>query len=136
MVGASEIARGQGVDLQYAQQILQRLRKGGIIDSVRGPSGGYRLCRPASEITLRDILVATEGETFEIICESRPVNAERCSMSNDCGLRGLWRDLRDHVDIFLRKQTLEDLSRMTNFVFAETSPHAVDHAPVKIGGGH
>jgi len=138
--GAAEIAKSQGIDLQYAQQILQRLRRGGIVDSVRGPAGGYHLCRPANLITLGDVLVATEGETFEVICDAKPINGERCGASSQCGLRSLWHELKDHVDEFLRKYTVEELSHMPAYTFAETSPHS-DHnvdpeqsAPIKIGG--
>lgn len=136
MVSAGEIASRQGVDIQYAQQILQRLRRGGIIDSVRGPAGGYRLARPPLEITLRDILTATEGGTFEVICENKPLGGERCAPGTACGLRGLWFELQDHVNVFLMRHTLDELSRMPSYTFAETSPHSAEDAPVQIGSGH
>ena len=132
-VGAAEIARNQGVDLQYEQQIFQRLRRGGIVDSIRGPSGGYRLCRSPLEISLLDILVATEGDTFELICESRPLDEQRCHVGHACGLRSLWSELKEHVDIFLKKFTLEELSHMSGYVFASTSPHVEDELPIQIG---
>jgi Rrf2 family iron-sulfur cluster assembly transcriptional regulator len=108
-VGAVEIAREQGIATEYAQQILQRLRKGNLVASVRGPAGGYRLSRSAEEITLRDILVAAEGETLELICESHPISRLRCDESALCGLRPLWADLREHVNEFLMRHTLADL---------------------------
>ena len=142
--GAAEIAKSQGIELQYAQQILQRLRRGGIVDSVRGPSGGYHLCRPANTITLGDVLVATEGETFEVICDAKPLSGDRCDPESPCGLRSLWHELKDHVDEFLKRYTVEELSRMPAYTFAETSPHSKDHrhhqqsgdesAPIQIGG--
>ncbi|MFN8388708.1 MAG: Rrf2 family transcriptional regulator [Bdellovibrionota bacterium] len=132
MVGAAEIASAQGVDLQYAQQILQRLRRGGIIDSVRGPAGGYHLCRNANELTLLDILVAAEGDTFEVICDTKPIGAERCMPGNECGLRTIWFDLRDHVNSFLMRYTLEDLAKLPNGTFCGAQEH--DDAPIKIGG--
>ena len=79
IVGAAEIAESQGVELQYAQQILQRLRKGEIIESVRGPQGGYRLKRSADTISLLDILIATEGESLQIFCDARPLDADTCT---------------------------------------------------------
>ncbi|MBN8548083.1 MAG: Rrf2 family transcriptional regulator [Deltaproteobacteria bacterium] len=108
-VPAVEIAEAQKIPVDYAQQILQRLRKNSIVKSVRGPQGGYLLSRQPSEITVRDILVASEGETFEVICDSKPLNAERCSPNGQCNLRPLWYGLRKHVDEFLVKYTLEDL---------------------------
>jgi Rrf2 family iron-sulfur cluster assembly transcriptional regulator len=108
-VGAQEISHAQGIALDYAQQILQRLRKGGIIDSVRGPQGGYKLARQPQTITLRDILIASEGDTFEVICDTKPLSLERCNESAFCALRDVWTDLKAHVDSFLITHTLETL---------------------------
>jgi Rrf2 family iron-sulfur cluster assembly transcriptional regulator len=108
-VGAAEIAQAQGMSLDYAQQVLQRLRKGGIIESVRGPSGGYRLTRPAKDISLREIFVAAEGDTFEVICETKLIDTERCAPGNGCCVRTLWQDLREHVNTFLSSRSLEQL---------------------------
>ncbi len=109
-VGAAEVAKVQGVDVQYAQQIFQRLRKGNIVESVRGPQGGYRLARPAVEITLKDILLASEGDTFEVICDTKPLDGPRCAPSGLCGLRPIWHGLKAHVDSFLNQYNLEALS--------------------------
>lgn len=108
-VSASEIATSLGVDTLYAQQILQRLRRGKIIESVRGAQGGYRLQRSSDEITLKDILVASEGYTFEPLCQTRPICDQKCSTSNHCGLRGVWYELRGHIDVFLIGKTLKHL---------------------------
>ena len=91
-IGAAEIAKSQGLDLQYTQQILQRLRKGAIIDSMRGPHGGYSLVRPPEEITLKDILYAAEGDTFQIICDYAPIYPTTespgcCSTQENCSLQ-------------------------------------------------
>lgn len=110
MVSAAEIAEAQQIDLQYAQQILQRLRKGEIVESVRGPQGGYRLASPPEQITLLDILMATEGETFELLCDAKPLDGANCSSETSCGLRRIWSDLRTHVDDFLKSYTLAALA--------------------------
>lgn len=109
-VGAAEIAAEQGTAVEYAQQILQRLRRGAIVESVRGPLGGYKLARPATEITLLDILIAAEGDSFEVICESKPIDAERCAVGHRCTLRPIWFDLRTHINTFLRSRTLHALA--------------------------
>ena len=116
-VGAAEIAESQAIDLPYTQQILQRLRKGNVIESVRGPHGGYRLQRPPSEITLKDILYAVEGDTFQIICDHSPLHPEtneptRCSTRETCSLHGVWQDLRDAIDKLLEERTLESLLKV------------------------
>jgi len=109
-VGAAEIAAAQNIALDYAQQILLRLRRGNIINSIRGPHGGYELARSAEEITLLDVLVAAEGEAFQIICETKPINAERCNAGSYCGLRPIWFELRDELNGFLTKYTLAELA--------------------------
>lgn len=108
-VNAAEIAGSQGIDQLYAQQILQRLRKRGLIESVRGKQGGYRLKLGEDEITLYDILTAAEGETFTVICETKPLSPNRCATDSPCSLRPIWRDLRDHLNEFLTRHTLRDL---------------------------
>ena len=108
-VPASEIAESQQLPLDYAQQILQRLRRTELVKSVRGPQGGYALGRPANEITLYDILLAAEGDTFEVICDNKPIGQARCEPNGDCNLRPVWRALREHVNEFLGKHSLQDL---------------------------
>jgi len=113
-VGAVEIAENQGLDVQYTQQILQRLRRGGVIESERGPRGGYRLARAPQEISLKDILYATEGDTFQIICEHSPIHPNpdddsQCSTRESCGLHGVWQELRSAIDHLLEQRTLHDL---------------------------
>jgi Rrf2 family protein len=112
--GAVEIAESQGLDVQYTQQVLQRLRKSGVIESERGPRGGYKLTRPPREITLKDILYAAEGDTFQIICDYAPIhpdegNSSQCSTKENCGLHGVWQDLRAAIDELLEQKTLESL---------------------------
>ena len=121
-IGAAEIATEQQIALDYAQQILQRLRKGGVIESVRGPHGGYRLARPASQITLGEILHAAEGETFQVICDSKPIDPARCCEGSVCNLRPIWHELRDHVNSFLASRTLQDVIDHPEVQAAETTP--------------
>lgn len=111
-VGAPEIAQSQDIALQYTQQILQRLRRGDIIKSVRGPHGGYCLSRSANDITLFDVLHAAEGDTFEVICETRPINHQRCATTTGCGLRVVWTELREQVDAFLKQRTLASVLQL------------------------
>lgn len=108
-VTASDIAQAQGIALSYAQQILFRLKNGGVIESSRGAHGGYRLARAAAEITVHDILLAVEGHSLEILCDSKPIHPERCAEEMPCGLRTFWFEFREHVNDFLRNHTLESL---------------------------
>lgn len=113
-IGAQDIADSQQLDLQYTQQVLQRLRKGGVIESSRGPHGGYRLSRAPAAVTMKDILHAAEGDTFEIICDYAPLHPQAnkefsCSTQQGCSLHEVWRELRDAINTFLEQKTLEQL---------------------------
>lgn len=110
MVGAVEISIDHSVSLDYAQQILHRLKKGGIVESVRGPHGGYRLSRSADDISLLEIIKAVEGDSFEVICDTKPIDPiSRCATGNECSLRNFWYELRTHVDTFLSDRPLSSL---------------------------
>ena len=109
-IGAAEIAEALSIPIEYTQQILQRLRKGGIIDSVRGPKGGYKLSRPSPEINLKEILLAAEGVTFEIICETKPISESCSNLKEQCALHGIWHELKDSIDGLLETKTLDKLS--------------------------
>jgi Rrf2 family protein len=108
-VPANDIAAAQNIALDYTQQILQRLRKANIVKSVRGPQGGYQLARDAKDISLQDLLIAAEGDTFEVICETKPLSNERCAAGAHCNLRPLWFALKDHVNTFLTKYNLQQI---------------------------
>ena len=110
-VGAERIAQSQGIDLHYAQQILQRLRKQGIVKSVRGPQGGYRLAKPSYEITIKDIIAACEGATLELICNNKTINHSRCGEQDKCALNVLWKGLKRSIDSFLAAHTLEEFAK-------------------------
>jgi hypothetical protein len=70
-----------------------------------------------------------------LICDAKPINGNRCAADRPCGLRTLWSDLKDHVDIFLRRYNLEELSRMPSFTFSETAPEFSEHSPIQIRSG-
>lgn len=112
-VTAHDVARELKIESDYAQQILQRLRKGGIIESVRGPTGGYKLVRDPRSITLKDLILATEGTTFDVMCDSKPLE-QACSTSDyACSLKGAWVELKKHVESYLETVTLESLAAQT-----------------------
>lgn len=110
-VTANDIAPELNIDVDHTRQILQRLKKAGLVSTIRGPQGGYKLTRSAVDITLLEILVATEGATFEVVCESKPVkpSSDGCGNNGTCGLRSLWVELREHIDWFLTRVTVQDI---------------------------
>ncbi len=108
---ARELASIEGLPADYTEQIFLRLRRAGLVKSVRGAKGGYYLGRPAEEISVRDVMVAAERQTFEVNCKVHQVDPERCSPSTACSIRPVWAALQLQIDEFLSGITLADLMK-------------------------
>lgn len=108
-VNGREIAAREGLPADYIEQILLRLRRADIVTSTRGARGGYALNRPATEITVREIIAAAELVTFDLHCESHPVDEVRCSTAHDCSIRPVWLMLQKRIDEVLDSVFLADL---------------------------
>ena len=104
-----EIASQERLPSDYVEQIMLKLRRAGIVVSTRGAHGGYRLARAAGEITVRDVISASEHSTFDVHCVSHPVEAERCAESHDCSIRPVWELLQRRIDEVLDSVRLSDL---------------------------
>jgi Rrf2 family protein len=108
-VTGREIAAVERLPADYVEQILLRLRRAGIIRSTRGAHGGYTLARPPADVSVRDVIAASELSTFDLHCVSHPVGAERCSDSGNCSIRPVWVLLQQKIDEVLESVNLEDL---------------------------
>jgi Rrf2 family protein len=108
-VTGRELAAVERLPADYVEQILLRLRRAGVIKSTRGARGGYTLARPASEISIRDVIQASELETFDLHCLSHPVEEDRCSASHSCSIRPVWVMLQRRIDDVLESVHLSDL---------------------------
>src|SRR5262245_14429374 len=86
-VAARELAEHERLPADYVEQILLRLRRAGIVESVRGAKGGYFLARDPGQITVRDVMKASEHQTFEMNCDNHKVDDDRCSPSSACAIR-------------------------------------------------
>ncbi|HSE28327.1 MAG TPA: Rrf2 family transcriptional regulator [Gemmatimonadales bacterium] len=110
-VAARELAEAERLPPDYVEQILLRLRRAGLVGSVRGAKGGYHLAKDPANISVRDVMAASEHQTFEMNCELHQVDAERCSPSAACSIRPVWTALQQRVDEFLEGISLADLLR-------------------------
>ena len=108
-VTGREIAAKERLPADYVEQILLRLRRAGVVKSTRGAKGGYMLSRPPGEITMRDVIHASELETFDLHCVSHPVEEDRCSSAHNCSIRPVWIMLQRRIDDVLESVTLADL---------------------------
>ena len=106
---AREIAEQEGLPPDYVEQILLKLRRAGLVKSLRGAKGGYLLARAPERLTVRDVVEAAESRTFEVNCEAYPINAQRCRSARGCTIRPLWRALQQRIDDFLESVSLADL---------------------------
>jgi Rrf2 family protein len=108
-VTGREIAARERLPGDYVEQIMLKLRRAGIVQSTRGAHGGYRLARAADQISVKDVMNASEHSTFDVHCESHPVEEERCASSHDCSIRPVWLLLQRRIDEVLGGVRLSDL---------------------------
>ena len=104
-----DIAAKERLPADYVEQILLRLRRAGIVRSTRGSRGGYVLDRAPTEITVRQVIQASELATFELHCVTHPVDEERCSVAHACSIRPVWQMLQRRIDDVLESVRLSDL---------------------------
>jgi Rrf2 family iron-sulfur cluster assembly transcriptional regulator len=104
----ADIAASQSISLSYLEQLFAKMRRRGVVKSVRGPGGGYKLAKPANQTRLSDIILAVD----------EPIKTTRCSpdTGRGCGPEGekcstheLWDALRQHILGFLAQVSLEDV---------------------------
>ena len=94
----ADISKRQGISLSYLEQLFSRLRKNGLVDSARGPGGGYRLSRPAAEINVADVITAVDEKVDAMRCEGKG----NCQNNGPCLTHDLWCDLSDQIYSFLK----------------------------------
>ena len=111
-VPIAAVAASEGLGAEYAAKLLRMLRLGDLVESVRGAEGGYRLARPAREITLWSALQALGGEFFTAgFCACHAGRRQHCVRVTDCSLRPLWAALQAGVRESLEGISLADLQR-------------------------
>jgi Rrf2 family protein len=108
-VTGRDIAARERLPVDYVEQILLRLRRAGLVQSTRGARGGYALARAPEDISVRDVIAASELTTFDLHCVSHPVEEERCSASHACSIRPVWVLLQQRIDDVLASVRLSDL---------------------------
>jgi len=108
----NEISQAEGISVPYAAKMMRILRSGGLVNSVRGQAGGYRLARPANKITVSETLGVLGSPLFEgEFCDKHSGNEDTCTHSIDCSIRSVWRGVQQVVDKVLSRTTIQDLLR-------------------------
>lgn len=103
-----EIGERQGISFSYLEQILHRLGKSGVIESVRGPAGGYLLARKPQDITIGDIVRALEGPIALSHC-LEPGETDDCNQTEDCVARMVWAKVGAKIEEALDSISFNDL---------------------------
>jgi len=107
-ISIKEIVERQGISISYLEQILYRLGKAGLVESVRGPAGGYLLARKPSDLTIGDIIRTLEGPIALSHC-LEPGEAGECYQAEDCVARMVWRKVGAKIEEALDSITFNDL---------------------------
>jgi Rrf2 family protein len=107
-VNRSDIASRQKIPLPYLTQVLRTLVNGGLLESSRGPSGGYSLRLAPEEVSLLDVVTLLQGPVAPAYCAAGG-NDSSCDRSDGCGLVGVWTRLKDANEQVLRQTTLKDI---------------------------
>lgn len=117
-LNVADLSEEQGISVSYLEQLFAYLRRGGLVQGVRGPGGGYILTRPASDISLADIVAAVDGpQAVE--------PAVRPAFGQNGQTAEMWSDLSKVFQDFLKGITLEDVvKRQTAAKEGETAVHA------------
>ncbi|HEV8503409.1 MAG TPA: Fe-S cluster assembly transcriptional regulator IscR [Casimicrobiaceae bacterium] len=106
-VTLAAIADRQKISLSYLEQLFGKLRRNGLVDSVRGPGGGYQLARATEAMTIADIIRAVDEPIDATQCGGR----ENCHDDKRCMTHELWAGLNAHIYGFLRGVTLAEMVR-------------------------
>ncbi|MGR3464622.1 Rrf2 family transcriptional regulator [Limimaricola sp.] len=109
LVTLGEISRRQDISLPYLEQLFVKLRREGLVESVRGPGGGYRLARAASEIRVAEILGAVD-ETVSAMHKGAGVSGGASGSRAQSLTNRLWEGLSAHVYVFLHQTRLSDVT--------------------------
>jgi Rrf2 family protein len=117
-VRVEEIAATQDIPENYLRRLLIELKRGGLVASQKGPSGGYMLAKPPARITMADVVEVIEGDYTPVECLEE--SSSTCPREHPCAMRDVWREVRDSVNGILRGVTLQSLS--------ERRKHAINYS--------
>jgi len=109
LVSLHAVAERQRIPKKFLEQVVTQLRHAQLVEAFRGASGGYRLSRPPSRISLLEILEALEGHFSLMECQTGP--GEMCGFWGSCGLRDAWSAAEDSARRVLGETTLETLAQ-------------------------
>lgn len=108
LLSLGEISKRQDISLPYLEQLFVKLRRSGLVESVRGPGGGYRLARPPAKIRVSEILGAVD-ETVSALHTGAGASGGHSGSKAQSLTNRLWEGLSAHVYVFLHQTRLSDI---------------------------
>ena len=105
-VSISTIAAREELSESYLEQLFAKLKKAGLVHSIRGTNGGYQLSRPAEDISVGDVLRALEGNMVIVDC---PDSESQCAKHGSCVTKYVWKRINNSINDTMDAITLEEL---------------------------
>jgi Rrf2 family protein len=106
------ISRRQGISQRYLEQIFQKLKRGGIVGSKRGPSGGYFLNKKPEDITVGEVIRITEGDIAPVLCVDPEDSSQPCKRSGECVTQIVWSEAGNRLKEYFDSVTIKDLCKL------------------------
>ena len=107
-ISLTEISLRQGISIAYLEQLFLKLRKNNLVQSARGPSGGYLLSKPPEEIKLLSIISAVDEKIKTVKCKKESKKGCNGKLIK-CITHNLWDDLEAHINKFFEENTLKEI---------------------------
>ncbi len=109
-ISLTEISHRQNISLSYLEQLFSRLKKSGLVDSIKGPGGGYMLSKDANEIVISEVIQAVDEDLETTACNGK----SNCHNNHQCISHNLWQDLGTEINNFLSDITLKQVIAKNN----------------------
>lgn len=122
-VSLSAIAERQGISISYLEQLIAKLKKAGIVNSIRGAQGGYVLAKPPEEISIGEVLRCLEGNLNPVDCAEIEKN-NGCSSSQFCVTKYVWKRISDSINKTVDEMMLSELVEEGQRVKKESQEYA------------
>ena len=110
-VSLANVAVRQNISISYLEQLMTKLKKAGLIESVRGANGGYILAKDAKNISVGEVLRALEGELMPVDCAALDDGAEHCSVESCCSTKIVWKKINDSLNETINNIFIDELVR-------------------------
>lgn len=131
-VSISSISQRQNISESYLEQLVAKLRKAGLVTSIRGAQGGYRLAKPADTISVGDILRALEGNLQAVECSAQ--TGQGCQGADLCVTKYVWQRINESIEKTVDEMMLDQLVEESKKTCQNGSKEPVDYSSRSCSG--